>query len=144
MNGSPFGGNFSGNNLNLGTVFNPSLLGTGNYNVTYIYTDNNGCTDSTSTELRIEECTGISKIQSSGLSIVVYPNPAKDKLVIKNESLSSYAYFIMSDASGRVILKDELNSNEQTIDLSQFANGMYLLQIKDGEQTLKSVKVIKE
>lgn len=144
VNGSPFGGTYSGNNLSIGSVFNPSLLGTGNYNVMYSYTDSNGCSDSTSTELRIEECTGISTINSNNTEFSVFPIPAKNYVVIKSPSLSTTSKVFISDASGRIIYAENLISTEQSIDLSQFANGLYLLKVKEGDAILKSVKLIKE
>jgi Zn-dependent metalloprotease len=144
INGIPLGGTYSGNNLNVGSVFNPSLLGTGDYTIVYAYTDNNGCSDSSSVELRIEECTGLSNTASTASMISIYPNPSDAYVVIKNEFIGKASHVLMSDASGRVILDASLFSSEQTIDLSQFSKGMYLLTIKEGEATLKTVKLIKE
>ncbi|MBK7909423.1 T9SS type A sorting domain-containing protein [Candidatus Pollutiaquabacter sp.] len=43
--GSPAGGTYSGTGVS-GGAFDPSVSGTGTFNITYTYTDNNGCTNS--------------------------------------------------------------------------------------------------
>ena len=45
--GNPSGGTFSGPGVSGGS-FSPSIAGPGNYNITYSYTDGNGCTGDTS------------------------------------------------------------------------------------------------
>lgn len=48
--GNPTGGIFSGNGVT-GTNFNPSIAGSGTHTITYHYTDNNGCSDSTNIDI---------------------------------------------------------------------------------------------
>ncbi|MCF8296670.1 MAG: T9SS type A sorting domain-containing protein [Saprospiraceae bacterium] len=52
LSGSPSGGTFSGNGVSSG-LFDPSLAGTGDHNVTYTYTDIHGCTNSTSQNVHV-------------------------------------------------------------------------------------------
>lgn len=47
IGGSPVGGTFSGAGMS-GTTFSPALAGAGTFNVTYSYTDGNGCSNTTS------------------------------------------------------------------------------------------------
>ena len=44
LSGSPSGGAFSGSGIS-DTIFYPSIAGTGTHNITYTYTDGNGCSD---------------------------------------------------------------------------------------------------
>ncbi len=50
--GSPSGGTFSGTGV-AGTTFSPSIAGPGLHNITYTYTDGNGCTATTSTTITV-------------------------------------------------------------------------------------------
>jgi len=53
LTGVPAGGNFYGSGIN-GSIFTPSTAGIGGpYTVTYVYSDINGCTDSTSQNVTI-------------------------------------------------------------------------------------------
>lgn len=70
--------------------------------------------------------------------IVVYPNPTADNLFIKGAS--DGATLRLVDSSGRVIIHQEVNSQ---MDISQFQNGIYFLQIVEGNY-IKSYRIIKE
>ena len=52
--GGPGGGEYSGTAIENG-IFSPALAGLGNHQVTYTYTDNNGCTSSASAGLLIND-----------------------------------------------------------------------------------------
>ncbi len=47
LTGSPIGGSFSGSGMT-GSTFSPSTAGAGTHSITYSYTDNNNCSNSTS------------------------------------------------------------------------------------------------
>ena len=50
LNGLPSGGNWSGMHLN-GNQFNPSIVGL--FDLQYLLTDSNGCTDSAITQIKV-------------------------------------------------------------------------------------------
>jgi hypothetical protein len=52
LSASPSGGTFSGTGVS-GSTFNPSISGTGTFTLSYNYTDGNGCSNSASTNVKI-------------------------------------------------------------------------------------------
>jgi hypothetical protein len=76
-------------------------------------------------------------------SINVFPNPVQSELNVEIPGFSGRADFVLSDASGRAVLKGKLNSGESTIDLNSVRPGFYSIQIKNGDQTV-SRKIIRE
>jgi gliding motility-associated-like protein len=54
LTGSPAGGIFNGNGVS-GNTFYPSIAGSGNYNITYTYTDANGCIDSQTQSVTVND-----------------------------------------------------------------------------------------
>ncbi|MCB9185755.1 MAG: HYR domain-containing protein [Flavobacteriales bacterium] len=52
--GSPAGGTFSGNGI-IGSAFSPVAAGVGNHQVTYTYTDGNGCTNSQTLQVTVND-----------------------------------------------------------------------------------------
>lgn len=70
----------------------------------------------------------------------VYPNPTSGLIKIIGLDFLDYAY-IISDISGRIMLKDNLSGKED-IDISKLEKGTYILTIK-ASQTVKSIKLIK-
>jgi hypothetical protein len=77
--GTPPGGIYSGTGVS-GNSFDPDEAGVGIHEVTYTYTDANGCSNSETVEITVEVCTGISPDALSGS--IIYPNPASGSLNI--------------------------------------------------------------
>lgn len=72
-------------------------------------------------------------------NIIVYPNPTTDKIFIrsKDESINSILLF---DVTGRLLHEsDNINQTEANIDLADFADGVYFLNING-----KTTKVLKK
>jgi hypothetical protein len=65
----------------------------------------------------------------------IYPNPASHVLNIANpySNVSSYS---ITDINGRILLRGTLTSMINSIDINPLANGMYYVQIQNGEQVL--------
>jgi len=61
----------------------------------------------------------------------IYPNPAGQSVTI--ETLLAGLPFSISDLSGRGILEGKLDNLSQTIDISAFPSGIYLVKIGTGE-----------
>lgn len=78
----------------------------------------------------------------SGLEFIVYPNPANDKLTIKTKNLSSEAKVEICNALGQRIYGASV-SEENTIDLSSFSQGLYFVKVIDGNRS-ETKKIIKK
>ena len=58
--------------------------------------------------------------------VKIYPNPAKDRIKVEAEHIKTLTIVNMT---GQVVMSQETNSDEMTLDLSDFETGMYMLQI---------------
>jgi hypothetical protein len=76
--------------------------------------------------------TGIEEIHYT--RILVYPNPARDKIIIKNRDNVKIESISIIDLNGRVLLKFENDINE--LDLSGFSKGIYLLKLTYGNEII--------
>jgi len=63
--------------------------------------------------------------------ILIYPNPTRNAINIKSNFTSSYSVMI-KDLQGKSIIILELSQPNTVIDLSTFAAGIYLVQLKTG------------
>lgn len=142
LSGAPLGGTFSGPSVT-GNSFDPSI-GNGTYTVVYNYTDGNACSNSTNIVLTVSDCTGLTFVGKNLSSLVVYPNPAKENIIIKNAFSSDKTTLVIADAIGRVVASHLINSNEEKVDVSHLSNGVYILTIKQGKAVIKTVKLVKE
>lgn len=76
-------------------------------------------------------------------AFTAYPNPFNTQLYIKAEGLNEKATVQMFDATGRLVIEEEMYQTEYiTLDTEQLAGGLYILRIQSGGQT-QSIKVIK-
>ena len=95
---------------------------------------------------------GFTFIPSSGISdlinlkvLSIYPNPAKDELIISTNQKLNGSHIIITDMLGRKILEENITnvSNEHTVLVSGLKTGAYILSIqKEGE--ISRVKFVKE
>lgn len=120
---------------------------------TYLWTPNHGLIDSTNYEfwtmpdtttrytLTITDSLGCSQSGQEGIvavtvfpvgiengpktSLKVYPNPASDYLQIERKGQMETETFSLYDITGKEILKTQIHSELQQIDVSQLAKGSY-------------------
>lgn len=113
---------------------------------TFTVTAFNGrCNAEASTTITIGGAAGIeddSLPETLGSQLKVYPNPTHDKIAIEAEGLS---VIIITDITGRVEKKVVCNGdNRASVDISNLANGIHMIQVTstDGNKTVK--KIIKQ
>jgi hypothetical protein len=74
-------------------------------------------------------------------AVVVYPNPTKDQIKLQFSDQVTADKIVITDLTGKVILEQISATNQ--VDVSQIANGMYLLQAISGQEKFQT-KFIKE
>lgn len=136
--GAPVGGTYSGTGVTAGS-FNPATAGLGTKTITYSYTDANNCSSTATNTILVDECLGL---EDNALSVVsVYPNPTDGKLILSG--LSEETSFKVIALSGQVVLNGKVSNTADTIDLSVFENGTYLLQLTQG-QAIQTIRIVKK
>lgn len=74
-------------------------------------------------------------------SINVYPNPANNVINVANAENAQVSVF---DVNGRMMFNTENASANQTIDATNFANGLYIVRIvENGNVMTKKINVVK-
>ncbi len=127
-----------------------SYPGNGPYALCLTVSDTSGCTDTFCDTLSVDASGVISKMApgffvqigegslsttdiENEIQLSVYPNPAKDQLNISFDTqLDGNIFMKISDITGRIIQQNILDSSDNTIDLSQFSTGSYILSIQNG------------
>jgi hypothetical protein len=79
------------------------------------------------------------------MAITLYPNPTKGQLTIKVTNLpdDAKAEIVLSDMTGRLLLKQSAIKETTRLDLSSHPSGIYVLKIRIGDK-VSEWKVIKE
>ncbi|HLS30485.1 MAG TPA: T9SS type A sorting domain-containing protein [Flavobacteriaceae bacterium] len=75
-------------------------------------------------------------------NLTFYPNPAKDFLYIEN--LINPVQIEIYDLSGKVLLNKEVDEATKQVNVSQLAEGVYLYQLSQDGQELKTGKLVKK
>lgn len=76
-------------------------------------------------------------------AIQVYPNPATNSISFNVENVSKNATASIFSIDGKLVATQAINNTKSEMNISSITKGMYVLQIKNGEQLLTS-KFIKE
>ncbi|RLD65313.1 MAG: hypothetical protein DRI95_09025 [Bacteroidetes bacterium] len=95
-------------------------------------------------KLRIgpDNSTLVSDIEQSHL--IVYPNPSNGLFQIKAKHRSEKVSIKVRDLNGKLVYSEQLNNkNIYTIDLSNQAKGVYLLEINVGEKMINKKLIVK-
>jgi aminopeptidase N len=89
---------------------------------------------------KVESLIGIEENELN-YSIHIYPNPFQNALFIENSS-SLPVELVINDLKGNIIYKSELRQRITSINLSNFESGIYLINIKTGNNWFAK-KIIK-
>ena len=111
----------------------------GTYYVTMI--DANGCEQISFFTVAVT--VGIDEVSNQG-SLNVYPNPAADKITIDLGTNKLANKIVMFDPAGKVVFEDVPNGSKFDVNVQQFAEGTYLMNIYLGEEVVvKRVVIIR-
>lgn len=120
-------------------VVSPSSSSIFNYYVTG--TDANGCSSVDTIALKVDKCTGITKITNQSLGLSVYPNPTTGEFTVElNNGLTKNIQ--ITDVTGRVILTEVTSDDKTTVNLNAYSKGIYYVKIQS-DNAVEVIKVIK-
>ncbi|MFA9214052.1 MAG: T9SS type A sorting domain-containing protein [Candidatus Methylacidiphilales bacterium] len=104
-----------------------------------IATDNNGCKDSTIFTIN-EPTIGVNDINENTFNI--YPNPASKILVIKDAIKNSTLHIF--DMTGRIIYTENILTSSTELDIENWKDGIYTVQIiSDGKIANRKLVIAK-
>lgn len=144
--GNPAGGVFSGNGIT-GNSFDPAAAGAGLHQVTYSFTDINGCNGESIESVYVKTCDATSIDDHTANSIRIFPNPANDLCVVSCEFPASgmgqvcdeKSVLTVYDATGRKIYSTGFSAANILLSIANWQQGIYLVRIKS-----ENIDVIKK
>jgi hypothetical protein len=74
--------------------------------------------------------------------VILYPNPGTDKIVVESGLKNLVVTFF--DINGRCILKQQIQSKVESLDVSELVAGIYFYRFTDGDKVVETGKWIKE
>lgn len=141
--GSPAGGVYLGTGVTNGWFY-PEVAGVGIHEISYTYTDGNGCENSAIQEIFVDDCIGVSPIENTGFSI--FPNPGTGLFTVSfDQKITGTNKIEVFTTSGQCVFSEEFifseNESALTIDLIELHNGVYYLKI-NGDETFVAAKLV--
>ncbi len=141
--GSPSGGTYSGPGV-VGNTFDSNISGLGTHQITYSFTDGNGCTNTAISSILVEVCSGISENENE-LSVMVYPNPNTGNFTVYfPKDFNEEAVLKIFNNIGQEIFIEQITKGTTltTVNLENISRGIYLMTItaKDKKSTAKIIK----
>lgn len=74
----------------------------------------------------------------------LYPNPASESLMLNyTGDIFPNSEIVVTDVAGRIVLRQSLTEQLQTLHISQLQAGTYLLSLMEGEKRVETVKFVK-
>ncbi len=92
------------------------------------------------TDFSINAAVGISEVEIK--KSLIYPNPAKEKLFVRFESLGFYSISLY-DSYGSLVLRKEGLFQSKEIEISSISSGFYFLSITDAKGNQEWHKILK-
>lgn len=74
-------------------------------------------------------------------AVKLYPSPMNNQLYVEN--LSEITELAIYDVSGRMVLKQEVNSSSESVDVSKFSSGIYFYSLNREGLKVKAGKLVK-
>lgn len=139
LEGEPGGGVFSGNGVT-NNSFSPDEAGVGTHEIVYSFTATNGCVNSDTIEIEVDECLGV--MTSTNSLVTIYPNPTNRGITI-DSPLDELLKIEIYDMTGRKLhTMDKLFKNTLQVDLSQCSEGVYKVVVYT-QQAKSIIKIVK-
>ena len=134
------------NNASMETL--PSSVdtsGTTGGNITYTYTASNGvCPDESTTVTVVVNggCDFTAGLDELAAGFELYPNPTRSSVAI-SWTAKGETTLTLTDLNGKVLLNAVSQASQYAMDLSNFAPGVYIVSLQNGDQLLTE-RIIKQ
>ncbi|MBN2756342.1 MAG: T9SS type A sorting domain-containing protein [Bacteroidales bacterium] len=105
----------------------------GDLNILVTATDKSGATVSDEFILTVKSTTGVNNLSES--EIILYPNPTEGVFFVKTNYYSNDIDIIVMDFNGKIIRQVKPSGLKTEIDISEFASGLYFIEISNEEES---------
>jgi hypothetical protein len=103
----------------------------------------NGCVGNGNVTVIVNACTGINEAVANLISI--YPNPSNGILNVSlTASLARNSVIEIYDALGKLVVKQMLANELNSINISNLENGIYIFKVINTNNILKTGKLVKQ
>ncbi len=128
--GFPEGGTYSGTGVTNGVFFDPALAGEGTHTITYSYTNEFGCSATSSQDIVVDGCIGVDNPEDQITR--VYPNPSKGYVNVDVYHVGN-VHVKVYNIIGALVYETTENADghlQFSMDLSHLSGGVYFVETR--------------
>lgn len=103
----------------------------------------NECGTSSPAQLTIQSTVSVENEEPMD-GVKIYPNPSHSVVYIKNSGDKEITHFELYDIHGKMILTEKYSELETIINVSELANGIYIIKLFNQNTILGTSKIIKQ
>ena len=133
---SPLGGTFGGTGV-VGADFHPGIAGIGMHEITYSYTDGNGCTAEQNQLITVNAC--LSLHQNENPTIAVFPNPFQEEFTIEFTQNGKHTVNLLN-ILGQMVTNFQTDQSSTVLRTSNLSAGIYYIVIVEDNVCIKLIK----
>ncbi len=141
--GSGGTGSFSYNWSSGGNLSTEVVSPTSNTIYTVTAQDINNCSTSTTISQNVIICTTIDEQGNKINSVSLYPNPFNNSIIIRSSIYNNRTVCVIYNNLGQEVVRQNILSAKQEINLSALSNGIYNVSIFEGKAVVFVSKIIK-
>lgn len=129
INANPTGGVLSGTGVYNG-YFHSSVTGAGVFPISYLVTNANGCSNTAAITVTVSQCVGLKEQTNDDMNIVISPNPTNG--IFSVNSLNGFIenVSIFNVLGQKIYSTDFKNEKNVSINLSDYRDGIYVVEVK--------------
>lgn len=135
---TPSGGIYSGTGVAAGQ-FDPATTGPGTYEITYTFTNAQGCTDAEVDSVVVDDCSSVNEVDMNSF-IQVFPNPSSGQFTLTMSTGIEIMDLSIYNNYGARVHQQKTSGTSTSIDLNFLANGIYYLRIEG--TSAKPIKLV--
>lgn len=101
----------------------------------------NGCSSSATTSIIVDgECVGVVDLTERNLQI--YPNPTNyTTAIVGDDLMANFSTYAIVDLSGRTVANGVVDSNEITLNVQSFIDGIYMIHLNGAQNKVMKLEV---
>jgi hypothetical protein len=103
-----------------------------------------GCSDTYTLTQIVDPCAGVKEIDGKLIETKIYPNPNSGLFNVSVSSFSEKTSIEVYNQLGQQVYNALIQSEFSKVDMSDLPNGVYMLRVKEGNQVLESLRIIKQ
>lgn len=92
----------------------------------------------------LEITTAVEEPQNLEIQIRAYPNPVQNRLTVEIQHREDVPLSLqLYDINGKLLKSRQIKTSRQNLNLEEYAQGQYILQVRSGQDLMKSFQIVK-